>query len=185
MAELTDQQTAATICSRYGISDVQRNVVLFDTGHAFAGQFSQGAEMVKEKLFWNVWARLFTSDDHGLLKHPELSALPYADVKSCITTDTLIKRTFCRLYYGSKQPDRKVNRMPKDLNVWRKRLIAAIGGWLRMTGRQDGLEMIKGIACRAAQKDDFNAIPKQQLVSLYNAFLQRQKDFKTVKTIEQ
>ncbi|MDE5575500.1 MAG: hypothetical protein K2I87_07295 [Bacteroidales bacterium] len=183
MAELTDQQTAAAICHRYGISDEQRNLMLFNIGHVFAAQFTHGAEMVKEKLFWVVWARLFTSDDRGLLKYPELGSLPYAEVKNCMTTDTLIKRTFCRLYYGAKRPDRKVNRMPTDLNVWRKRLIAAIGGWLRMTGRQDGLEIIKGIACRAAKKDDFNAIPKQQLVSLYNAFLQRQKDLKTVKTI--
>lgn len=183
MAELTDKQTAAAICSRYDISEVQRNTVLFDTGHAFAGKFSHGAEMVKEKLFWDVWARLFTSDDRALLKHPECALLPYFELKDCLVKDTLVKNTFCRMYYGAKSPARQINRMPTDLNVWRKRLIASIGGWLTLTGRQGGLEMIKGIACRAAQKDDFNAIPKQQLVSLYNAFLQRQKDFKTVKTI--
>lgn len=178
-----DKQVAAAICGRYGISDVDRNVVLFDTGHAFAGQFSHGAEMVREKLFWDIWARIFTSDDRALHKHPEYALLPYFEVKNCLVKDSLVKNTFCRMYYGAKSPARQENRMPKDLNIWRKRLIASIGGWLSMTGKPGGLEMIKDIACRAAQKDDFNAIPKQQLVSLYNAFVQKQKDLKTVKTI--
>lgn len=185
MAELNDKQVVAAICSRYGISEVQRNMVLFDTGNAFSEQFSNAAEMVKEKLFWDVWTRLFTAYDHGLLKHPECALSSYFEVKRCLEKDTLIKSTFCRMYYGAKSPARHVNRMPKDLNIWRKRLIASIGGWLTATGKQGGLEMIKAIACRAAQKDDFNAIPKQQLVSLYNAFVQKQKDLKTVNNITQ
>lgn len=183
MAELTEKQAVAAICGRYRISETERNTVLFDTGNAFAEQFSHAAQMTKEKLFWDVWARIFTADDRGLLRHPECALSSYFEVKRCLEKDSLIKSTFCRMYYGAKSPARQVNRMPEDLNIWRKRLIAAIGGWLTMTGKQGGLEMIKAIACRAAQKDDFNAIPKGQLVSLYNAFVQKQKDLKTVKEL--
>ena len=38
------------------------------------------------------------------------------------------------------------------------------------------MDYVKGIACRAARVKDFNQIPSERLVSLYNAFLNAQKD---------
>lgn len=185
MQPITNQQTVAEICRCFGISELERNRVIFATGEAFAAQFSQGEAMTREKLFWEVWVRIFTADDKGVLKYPKLHDLPYQEVKKCMANDATIKREFCKMYYGSKGGKRTVNRQPSNLNQWRKRLIAAIGGWLTMTGKQGGLDMIKGVACRAAGVDDFNKIPKARLVSLYNAFVQKQKDLKTVNDITQ
>lgn len=66
------------------------------------------------------------------------------------------------------------------LDQLRKRLIAAVGGWLRVTGRAEGIDMIKAIACRAARRENFNEIPREQLNNLYYAFRRMQKDFKAV-----
>ena len=65
-------------------------------------------------------------------------------------------------------------------DLLRKRLIAAIGGWLSVTGRSGGIDMIKAVACRAARRDSFNDIPREQLNNLYYAFSRMQKDFKAV-----
>jgi hypothetical protein len=68
----------------------------------------------------------------------------------------------------------------KEQDVWRKRLMGAIGGWLRSMNRVDNANIIKGIACRAGKKDYFNDIPVEQLRNLYYAFLKKQKDLQTV-----
>ena len=184
MTALTDQQAIAAICERHNMSEEYRNTVLFNTGESFLEQFSKGKEMRKEKLFWNVFSRIFTAEDKGLLKHPEYGSIPYCELKQSMVLDREIKKVFCRMYHSFKGGDDKVERTPSELNLWRKRIISAIGAWLTMTGKQGGLALIKSVACRAAKKEDFNAIPKGQLVSLYNAFLQKQNDLKTVKTIE-
>lgn len=184
MAELNDKQVVAAICSLYHISETERNNVLFRTGEAFAARFTRGDEMRKERLYWEVFKQLFTEDDRGILSHPDFAAMPYGMLKEELVSSAEARKAFCRRYHGLKYPGR-VNRRPNELDVWRKRLIASVGGWLTATGKQGGMEVIKAIACRAAQKDDFNAIPKQQLVSLYNAFVQKQKDLKTVNNITQ
>lgn len=66
----------------------------------------------------------------------------------------------------------------------RKRVIAAIGGWLRLIGKGDeGIDYIKGVACRAAKVDNFNRITLERLTTLYNMFLKRQKDAKAVEEV--
>ena len=66
----------------------------------------------------------------------------------------------------------------------RKRVIAAIGGWLRLIGKGDeGVEYIKGIACRAAQVENFNRISLERLTTIYNMFLKRQKDAKAINEV--
>jgi len=67
-----------------------------------------------------------------------------------------------------------------DVNLWRKRVMAAIGQYLRNLRRVESAEMIKGIACRAAQYDDFNLIPVSRLQNVYYAFLNKNKDFYSV-----
>lgn len=62
----------------------------------------------------------------------------------------------------------------------RKRVLASIGGWLRLTGRGNNTEMAKAIAVRASGYAKFNDIPMGSLVSLYNAFLKKQKDWNKV-----
>ena len=66
----------------------------------------------------------------------------------------------------------------------RKRVIAAIGGWLRLIGKgNEGLEYIKGVACRAARAENFNQISYDRLTTIYNMFLKRQKDAKAVNEV--
>lgn len=75
---------------------------------------------------------------------------------------------------------------PEDAKTdkMRKRVIAAIGGWLRMIGKGDeGINYIKGVACQAAKVDNFNKIPLERLTTIYNMLLRKQKDAKSVNEV--
>jgi len=64
---------------------------------------------------------------------------------------------------------------------WRKRLIAAIDGWLRNLNNEPNIDLIKSVACRAAGGGRrFNEIPLEQLRSLYYAFRNKSKDLQKV-----
>jgi len=76
--------------------------------------------------------------------------------------------------------DKRINPELMEIDRWRKRLMASIGGWLRLTSQPQGIEKIKGIACRATGHKAFNEIPKDRLISIYYSFLQKQHDFKRV-----
>lgn len=80
--------------------------------------------------------------------------------------------------------DELANPAAHDLDKARKRLMAAIGGWLKaMHLNEYGANHIKAIACRAAQRETFNQIPLEQLRSLYSAFNKKQRDLKEVTEI--
>lgn len=66
-------------------------------------------------------------------------------------------------------------------DIWRKRVMAAIYGFLSKMNKEATPELVKGIACRAAKVQDFNKIPTQRLVSLYTAFTNMQKDLNFAK----
>lgn len=76
--------------------------------------------------------------------------------------------------------DRELHPDIKKLDTWRKRLMASIGGWLRLIGREQNAQVIKAIACRAAQHDNYNDIPVDRLRNLYYSFLNKQEDIKRV-----
>lgn len=63
-----------------------------------------------------------------------------------------------------------------EMNLKRKRLIGAIFGVLKLLNKKPTMAYVKSIACRAAKVKDFNDIPSERLNSLYNAFLNAQKD---------
>lgn len=66
----------------------------------------------------------------------------------------------------------------------RKRVIAAIGGWLRLIGKgNEGIAYIKSVACQAAKVDDFNKISLDRLTTIYNVFLRKQRDAKAVNEV--
>jgi len=66
----------------------------------------------------------------------------------------------------------------------RKRVIAAIGGWLRLIGKgNEGVAYIKSVACRAAKVKNFNHISLDRLTTIYNMFLKRQKDAKAINEV--
>jgi hypothetical protein len=58
---------------------------------------------------------------------------------------------------------------------WRKRLMAAIGGYLRSVNKDQNINIIKAIACRASGYDDFNRIPVSRLRDVYYEFVRKQK----------
>lgn len=60
-------------------------------------------------------------------------------------------------------------------NIWRKRVIASIGGWLYVTNQDKGIDYIKAIACRSARYDDFNRMPVSRLRDIYNEYLHKQE----------
>ena len=81
--------------------------------------------------------------------------------------------------------DARKNEALNKLDLARKRLIAAIGGYLEALGRSgDDLPKIKAIARRASGKEEFNKIPLDRLNSLYNAFKNRKTDLLTVKEVD-
>lgn len=176
------------ICKRYGIDTETRNTVLFEVGSAFVKQFSQGVFMLKEPLFWTVWKHIFLADDQAVIACAKPLTVNYSDLKMAMAVDATVKAEFCKMYYArQRQTDKKpaavANHEPSELNQWRKRLIAAIGGWLRLSGQVESLAKITGIACRAAAVTDFNDISKERLISLYNAFLQKQRDLNAVRDL--
>ena len=67
-----------------------------------------------------------------------------------------------------------------SLDRLRKRAMAAIGGYLRLTGQNESTSLIQGIACRATGYDSFNKIPAERLRNLYSCFSNKQKDLKAV-----
>ena len=77
---------------------------------------------------------------------------------------------------GTSDPDR-----------WRKRVLASVGGWLKLVGYPQSCTYIKKIATQAAgsEYDDFNHIPIKRLQELYNAFLDRQNAIRRVKKLEE
>jgi len=84
------------------------------------------------------------------------------------------------LYY---ELNKRASTKSQELDKKRKRLIAAIFGVFEKMNKKPSVEYVKGIACRAAKEDDFNKIPAERLTSLYNAFLNAQKDLNFAKRI--
>lgn len=67
-----------------------------------------------------------------------------------------------------------------EMDRLRKRAMAAIGGYLKATGRAGNAEMIKAIACRATGHRAFNKIPRERLRNLIGAFNNKVKDARAV-----
>ena len=65
------------------------------------------------------------------------------------------------------QADERKAKKDAELDKWRKRVMAAIGAWLKSEGRFSDANIIKGIALRAIPEyTEFNKIPKQRLINL-------------------
>ena len=70
-----------------------------------------------------------------------------------------------------------------EMDKLRKRVMAAIGGYLKPTGKESNATVIKGIACRATGHTDFNKIPRERLRNLVAAFNNKVKDAQAVNDI--
>ncbi len=72
--------------------------------------------------------------------------------------------------------DRKRQWSNNNLDVCRKRVIASISGYFRLTGTEHNIKTILGTACRHAKCRDFNLIPAAELHRIYNTFRAKQRD---------
>lgn len=71
-----------------------------------------------------------------------------------------------------------------SMSTLRKRLIAVVGKYLKACGKEDvSMSYIKATACRAAEIEQFNKIPRERLRSLYGAFSLKIKDIKQVEAM--
>jgi hypothetical protein len=68
-----------------------------------------------------------------------------------------------------------LNEVDDEANKWRKRVMAAIGAWLRSTQQTESADYIKSIACRAAGADSFNRITTPALRRIYAEFGRKSK----------
>lgn len=80
--------------------------------------------------------------------------------------------------------DMRTSKSAAEADRWRKRTMGAIGGYLRAMGKEGNSREIIAIACRASRYDNFNAIPVDQLRSVYNAFKNRTKAIEAVEAME-
>lgn len=80
--------------------------------------------------------------------------------------------------------DMRTSKSAAEADRWRKRVMGAIGGYLRSMGKEGNSREIIAIACRASRYDNFNTIPVDQLRSVYNAFKNRTKAIKAVDAME-
>lgn len=71
-----------------------------------------------------------------------------------------------------------------DANIWRRRVMAAIGAYLRRLNIFENAEIIKAIACRAANATNFNKIPLSKLRAIYNEFSKQNRTSEECKNIK-
>ena len=108
----------------------------------------------------------------------KLAMLSAYDVESSVDLSNAELTELCdRLNEILNPEDAKLDKM-------RKRVLAAIGGWLRMIGKGDeGMNYIKGVACQAVKVDNFNKISLERLTTIYNMFLKKKRDAKSVNEV--
>lgn len=89
-----------------------------------------------------------------------------------LTTDELLQA--CTILEGMQ------TKIAQEMDTWRKRVIASIDGYMRLTGGDRAIEYVKGVACQSTGYNSFNSIPRERLINIYNAFLNKQKDYRRV-----
>ncbi|MDD4395336.1 MAG: hypothetical protein PHQ33_05570 [Bacteroidales bacterium] len=67
-----------------------------------------------------------------------------------------------------------------NLDRKRKGLIRAIFRWFELQGKIVTMDYVKGVACRAAGVERFNAISPDALTRLYHEFCRKQKTQETI-----
>lgn len=76
----------------------------------------------------------------------------------------------------------KTQKSKEDL--WRKRVMASVGAWLRMMNKTESADTIKAIICRASGHTNFNRIPISKLRSVYYEFVQKSKTISTTRQVK-
>ncbi|MEN6423552.1 MAG: hypothetical protein ABFD76_16560 [Smithella sp.] len=113
----------------------------------------------------------------GMEAHEKAAILQAYNADSSLDLSVQDLQDICSKLEYMLQPDLE------KMDLWRKRVMAAIGGWMRVINKDSSSAMIKGIACRASGYEKFNEIPRERLINLYHAFTKKQKDFQAVHEI--
>jgi hypothetical protein len=85
---------------------------------------------------------------------------------------------------NEKQLSELIDAINREPEQWRKRVMASIGAWLRAINKTDSADVIKGIACRAAQLEKFNSIPVSRLRDIYYEFSKKAKTVQTTQMVK-
>ena len=98
-----------------------------------------------------------------------------------VTSSTQLSHALLIEAVGKLQ-DLQQNR-DNEQNDWRRRVMAAIGGFLELIGKftdeqgvNDRRAYIISLACRASGYEKFNNIPTDRLRNIYYSFVKAQKD---------
>lgn len=82
--------------------------------------------------------------------------------------------------YTRKAQEKPANLSDREkMDRKRKGVIKAICAYGELCGRRYTVEYAKGIACRAAARDDFNELTDRDLTRIYNEFCRKQSAAKT------
>lgn len=72
----------------------------------------------------------------------------------------------------------------KEPDKWRKRVLAAICGYLRTVHKGEYVDTAKSIACRAGGYSDFNKIPVSRLRDIYYEFTRKAETTKKAQYVK-
>lgn len=116
------------------------------------------------KRFHTACTRLGMSVDEKM----ELLAAYGVESSADLDSDDLVKICF--------ELEKRLDPAMAELDKWRKRVMASIGGYLEMIDKEQTPELIKGMACRSTKYTEFNSIPLERLKNVYFAFTKRSAD---------
>lgn len=94
----------------------------------------------------------------------------YGHVSSKDMTDEQLKDVCHKL-------EKQINPAAAELDMWRKRVMASIGAYIRFCGKEDSAQLIRAIACRSTGYISFNDIPVERLRNIYSAFKKKLTDY--------
>ena len=132
-----------------------------------------------EKQEKQLRAKLHVIKNKIGMSNEEYSLMLFDNFKVQSSVDLNAHQLIDLIYSLEKQTSPEV----AELDKWRKRVMAAIGGYLKVSGQKNTIEIIKAVACRASEYKRFNEIPKQRLIDVYSAFKNKQKTYENVENI--
>lgn len=100
-------------------------------------------------------------------KYSHCSDMDYIDAQTMLREmRTLLARSNRPKYINSEEQ--------KKLDKLRKGCIRAVFAWVEVRGQKASMEYVKGIICRAAQRNNINELTEHELTRVYNEFCRKQ-----------
>ncbi len=116
---------------------------------------------------------------HAIISHEAQPQMIKDEVKASYGVISMRDMTVAQL---TEICDKLQNNKPafdKEMNTWRRRVMAVLGEYCRLLRKDENADYIKAIAVRSSGgAKSFNSMTKQQLRTVYNAFLDENKVIK-------